>query len=283
MVRGISLTILTVIFFTVEVTSQNPGQLALPPDMGCTEGPRAATWLSIKKRFRDFFNGSTGTPFKAAPVEDIAKLLESAVADANAVGAFGPEGASDCGFGKIFIQLISIALIDEPAVLAQYISEKPELASPLLTLLLDIPWISMAQSGWPFFGILAQVSYNKQRVLKGMIKADEIDGLGDQYSKAYFEIVSAAQEVGDLTLMAEASGKFLQAPELARASPFATICALSTQAAIQMDVKGRLKTLDMIQDSFRQTMSTPAAFEIGLTARWPFWGLLHVGVDAFAE
>lgn len=282
MVRRCVVTFLLAVLAVEQVAAQDPGQLELPADMGCKDGPRAATWLSIKNRFRTFFNGSN-SPFKASTQEELAKVLEGAIVEANTVGALGAEGASECGFGKLFIQVMSIALIDEPSVLVQYISEKPVLSSPLLTLLLDIPWVVMAQSGWPFFGILAQVSYHKQRVLKGAMREDAIDGLGDDFTKAYFDIVSKSQESGDLIAMTEASGKYLKIPDLGKTSPFGAICAMSTQAAIQMDVKDRLNTLDIIQKSFRQTMSTPAELEIALTTRWPFWGFLHVAVDVFAE
>ena len=50
-------------------------------------------------------------------------------------------------------------------------------ASPVLTLLLDIPWVATALSGWPLFGLMAQMSLRKAEALNGLIDQNQIDGV----------------------------------------------------------------------------------------------------------
>jgi len=260
-------------------------QIAPPDDMACTNGPRATQWLSIKKRFRALLEAGSGRPgpFKPVSLDALATAVKDSIAELEPVRGLSADAdaVSECGFGKLFIQLLSIATVEEPAGLAQYFQEHPAVSNPVLTMLLDIPWITMAQSGWPFMGILAQINYQKVSVVGPMLNSAAVDGIGDETAKVYFDVMVAAREIDDLRTMATVSQMYLRSPP--DGSPFATLTALSTQCAISMDVQDRVKGMQLLQDSLRQALPTAPELDIGLSVRWPLWGFLHMAVDVFAD
>lgn len=236
----------------------------------------------MKQRFRALFEGSKG-PFTPVPVETLVSTVKDSIADIEAVRGLSTDAdaVSECGFGKLFIQLLSLVTVEEPSGIVQYFQDHPSVASPVLTMLLDIPWVSMAQSGWPFLGILAQINYQKTKILTPMLNVDAVDGLSNEAIRAYFDLMTSSQTSGDMLAMATASQMYLRNPP--PGSPYATLTALATSAAISMDVQERLKSIQNLQEGFRQAITTPSELDIALTIRWPLWGFLHAGVDVFAD
>lgn len=257
-------------------------QMEGPQDMACGTGPRAAQWGKVKARFRAAFDGAGG-PFKAVAPEALAAVVKESIDEMNAVRGLSTDAdaVNECGFGKLFIQLASLVTVEEPNAIVQYFQERPNVASPVLTMLLDIPWFDVARSGWPFFGVLANINYQKARIVAPLLNSAAIDGLANEAIQAYFDVMSASKEGGDMLAMAAASQMFLR--DLPAGSPYATLTAMATQCAISMDIKERLKGIQTLQDLFRQSMTTPSELDIALTVRWPLWGFLHVSVDVFAD
>jgi hypothetical protein len=266
---------------SASVVAQQP-QAQEPEDMGCTAGPRAAQWQKVKKRFRDLFQGAGG-PFSSVAPDALVAAVKDSIADIEGVRGFSgdADAVNECGFGKLFIQLMSLCTVDEPSGIVQYFQERPNAASPVMTMLLDIPWVSMAQSGWPFFAILSQLSYQKVRLLEGMLNLEAVDGLANEAIAAYFEVMSNSQKSGDMLAMATASQMFLRNAPVG--SPYATLTAMATTTAVTMDIQERLKGITGLQEGLRQAMTTASELDIALTIRWPLWGFLHVAVDVFAD
>jgi len=266
---------------SASVIAQQP-QVQEPEDMGCTAGPRAAKWQQVKKRFRDLFQGAGG-PFSSVAPDALVAAVKDSIADIEGVRGFSgdADAVNECGFGKLFIQLMSLCTVEEPSGIVQYFQERPNVASPVMTMLLDIPWVSMAQSGWPFFAILSQLSYQKVRLLEGMLNLEAVDGLANEAIAAYFEVMSNAQKSGDMLAMATASQMFLRNAPVG--SPYGTLTAMATTTAVTMDIQERLKGITGLQEGLRQAMTTASELDIALTIRWPLWGFLHVAVDVFAD
>jgi len=254
----------------------------LPPDMGCLAGKRAAEWGKVKRRLRGLFDGAKG-PFQQLPTDDLVAAVKGSLADLEAVGGMSSDtdAVNECGFGKLFIQLVGLATIEDPASLAQYFQDHQAAASPVLTMLLDIPWVAMAQSGWPFFGVLAQINYQKAKLLAPMLDTKAIDGLANEAVVAYFDVMKEAQQNSDMMGMAAASNMYLR--NVPPGSPYASLTALSTQAALEMNIGERLKAVQTLQDLFRQAVTSPNELDIALTIQWPLWGFLHASVDVFAD
>lgn len=261
---------------------QQVQQVTVPGDMACTEGPRAKEWGAVKRRFRSLFDGASG-PFQPVKPEALVATLKDSIADVEAVRGLSTDAdaVNECGFGKLFIQLLSLVTVEDPMGIAQYFQEHQAISSPVLTMLLDIPWIAMAQSGWPFFGVMAQINYQKSMLLSPVLNLEAVDGLADEAVKAFFDVMQEARGNGDMLSMATASGMYLR--NIPTGSPYASLTAMATQTAISMDIQERLKGIETLQQLVKQAMTTPAELDIALTMRWPLWGFLHVCVDVFAE
>jgi hypothetical protein len=262
--------------------AQGTVERQLPPDMACSEGPRAAQWNSVKKRFRALFDNRP-EPFAPVPTDDVVAAVKGALADIETVQGFArdTDAVNECGFGKLFVQLLSLTTVDDPSPLAQYFQEHPAMASPVMTMLLDIPFLSMAQSGWPFLAILAHFSSHKVKLLQGMLNQEAIDGLQNEVVKAYFDAMSETLQKNDVVAMATASNMYLRSPP--PDSAYATLTAIAASSAIEMNLQQRLDSIQALQDGLRQTVSTPQELDIALTIRWPLWSLLHASVDVFAD
>jgi hypothetical protein len=258
-----------------------PTELAAPEDMACASGPRAGQWLQVKQRFRKLFEGANG-PFKQVGTDTLVAAVKTSLDELEVVRGLSTDAdaVNECGFGKLFIQLLSLVAVDDPASLAQYFQDHTAVASPVLTMLLDIPWVSMAQSGWPFFAILAQINFQKVKLLSPMLNVAAVDGLANEAVSAYFDLMTGPTSA-DMHAMATASQMYLRNPP--PDSLYGTLTAMATQAAISMDIQERLKDIQALQEGFRQTILTPSELDIALTIRWPLWGFLHVSVDVFAD
>jgi len=254
----------------------------LPPDMACVDGPRSKQWLSVKQRFRGLFAGANG-PFRAVEPDVLVAAVKDSIKELEAVNALSTEGdaINECGFGKLFIQLLTLVTVEDPSAIAQYFQEHPAVASPVLTMLLDIPWLATAQSGWPLFGILGQINFQKAKLLGPVLNLPAIDGLANEAVVAYFELMTGSQQTGDMLAMATASQMYLRNPP--PGSPYAALTAMATQAAVSMNLQERLTGIRTLQESFQQALTTPPELDIALTIRWPLWGFLHVAVDVFAD
>mmetsp|Transcript_89236 Transcript_89236/g.158219 ORF Transcript_89236/g.158219 Transcript_89236/m.158219 type:complete len:288 (-) Transcript_89236:55-918(-) len=261
------------------VQSQMP-TLQIPEDLACSKGPHAKAWAAAKDRFRLLMEEPKNM-FELIPPTTIKTALDAAIADVKSGGGFDKSAGNECGYGRLAIQLLSVALMDDPVMLAQPLQEMQVMANPVMTLLLDIPWVATALSGWPFFGILAQVGLHKVARLNGLLDYDAVDGLADAASADYFTKVSAAADNSDLLAMADISYAYLQAPS-EKIGVLGSLTALASQAALQSDVEKRMSACNALQEAMRTAIGDASELDIALTTRWPLWSLLHISVDAFS-
>eukprot|EP00929_Paragymnodinium_shiwhaense_P018816 TRINITY_DN1302_c0_g1_i1.p1 TRINITY_DN1302_c0_g1~~TRINITY_DN1302_c0_g1_i1.p1 ORF type:complete len:277 (-),score=95.60 TRINITY_DN1302_c0_g1_i1:173-1003(-) len=251
----------------------------IPEDMGCEKGKHAAVWLSVKKSFRTLIDETSG-PFSPVKNEAIKTVVDNAVAQVKAAGGFEKAAEGECGLGRLSIQLLTLATLTDPQAAAQSLQELQAISSPVLTLLLDVPWVATALSGWPMFGILAQVGLHKVQVLQGMLNNDALDGLQRDIDKAYFQEINTAASKGDLISMVESSVKYMSSGGEG-GGILAPLTAMASQAAVQTEVQQRMEAATQLQNAFRGVIGTPAELDLSLTTRWPLWGLVHVTVGAF--
>lgn len=254
--------------------------LDIPDDLACEKGSHSAAWAKVKSRFRQMIEDNPNI-FKALPREVIQNTVNAAIADVKESDGFNKAAGDECGLGRLGLQLLSIAILEDPGQLVQAI-EATKLGSPVLTLLLDIPWVATALSGWPLFGILAQVNAAKVSLLKTAVNMNGIDGLEGANGVGFLEKIRAAADAGDLVTMTQASVAYLEDGKT-DAGPLAGITALSTQSAMQTDVQKRLGSVQTLQQMLRTMIDNVGELEVALTTRWPLWPLLHISVDAFSS
>jgi hypothetical protein len=224
---------------------------------------------------------TTTGPFNLVPKEIAKAALEGSIMDVKEAGGFTAGAGGECGMGRVLIQLLSILSIDDPQLVGVVLRESEALASPTLTVILDLPWPDTALSGWPFFGILSQVALHKSTVMENAGAAvAEVDGLVDQASQEYFAHITEAKKVNDVSAMIMASMMFIQGEPNGQ-SPLGLLTALAAQTAAQEKVADRLGFMQGLQAQLRGFLPSATDLEASLSTRWPLWGLLHVAVDAF--
>merc|ERR1719336_1932688 len=110
-----------------------------PPDLACSASPRTPAWAAAKQHFRGLFPAAAAVP-QLASREAMTASMEGALKDLKAMEALGPQAVDECGLGKLCLQLLSFASIDDPAAIVQLFS------------------VALAGAGWPFFGLLSQLN-----------------------------------------------------------------------------------------------------------------------------
>jgi len=245
-----------------------------PEDMSCAATPRAAAWTVVKQHFQGIVAPSP--PMQLASREAMSSGMEAVVSHLKSTGALTPETANECGLGKLCLQLLSFALVDDPGALVQLFTGFEELASPVLTLLLDVPWALLGASGFPFFGLLAQINLRRAHV-PGALNNDAIDGLDDPAAKAYQAELLAALAAGGTASVDKASAAFMQRES--QASALGPLTALAAQAAGGAPQQERLAFLQGLQLGFKQAIGNARELDIAMGTQWPLWSVLQLAVE----
>jgi len=240
----------------------------------CAAGPHASTWISVKKKMRRIFEKDGGALLhtEKSVLRDILADVNKELKDST---AFSKEASSECGLGKLSFQLLSVAII-EPEALIQLFSTEEQLASPVLTTLLDVPWLAVAQSGWPIFGLLAEV--NLQKLHAGVMNKDFVDGLDKPIGQAFYRELMEAVVKGDGPGIGQVTNVYLTMEN--EKNTFASLTALVAGAS-GADAKQRMQLMDTTQNFLKQAISSPQELDLALGTRWPLWGLMHSTTDVF--
>lgn len=256
-----------------------PQGAGAPPDLACNQGPKAAGWQTAKQIFRVILEGEGG-PMALAPRELLTQALQETLRVLKSVGALDTpaEGEPDCGLGKLSLQLLSFLVTDDPAALVQLFMSFEPLASPVLTMLLDVPMVVTGESGWPVFGLLAQINLRKGQV-PGALNTEEIDGLNEQVGRELLGDLIGSLSSGDPNMLQQAAAIYLSQPS--RGSALAPLTALSAQAYASQNAEERAAVLQGLQTALQQVVGNAAELDIALSTNWPLWGLLHLAVDGY--
>merc|ERR1719263_667656 len=160
------------------------------------------------------------------------------------------------------------------------LKEMPSIHSPLLTILLDVPWSRVMRSGWPIFGLLAQLS-----VLTAQSSdAPVVDGHVQRYYKSLRAGLSKPVAPNAL---AELGAAFVQEQEASEAaSPEATTGRVHVMPALRAPASqllgaevlrhGRAEAaLQHMQSFFRQAVSSISDLQGTVESSWPLHAVLH--------
>jgi hypothetical protein len=257
---------------TVLVQGQGEGFADLP----CNSGKNSKTWQGVKKDFRALF--ATGAVFAGIKRERLVSTLDKTMQDLKAAEALSPQTQSECGVGKLSLQMLSVNTVTDPMSLAQLITGVESLGSPILTMLLDVPFVAMAESGWPLFGFLSQLNWSRRQT--DLANSPEADGLQNEFGRAFYVELGQALLSGNTKEMGELSRLYLNTQNEGNA--LGELTALAAQAALQSDPGTRIRILEALQTAFKQTIGSAAELDYALGTQWPLWGLLHEAVDGLA-
>lgn len=253
------------------------GQDVDPLAFGCGNGRYAEAWGLAKRQLRGVFeNPSAGlAPTNKQMLRD---ALEAVQAGLKSSSALSTEAAGECGLGRLSIQLLGVATLPAEELI-QIFSRSEQLASPVLTALLDVPWLAVAQSGWPVYALLGEI--NLQRREAGITNIDEVDGLDQPLGQAFYNELTQAIIQGDGAAIGRVTNMFLSIPD-AQQNAFGWLTALVAGGA-SAEAKVRVEILDTTQSSLKQILTGAVGLDIAVGTQWPFWGLMHMAADVFAQ
>lgn len=244
-------------------------------DLVCEKGEHVKTWNGVKKRFRNLLTGTN--VLGGIKRETLSETLDAAMKELKEAKALGPEFESECPVGKLNLQLLSVNAIVDPTALAQLLTGTERLASPILTLLLDVPWIAIVESGWPIFGFLAELNA-RRRETKAGINTELADGVAEGAARAFLVEVTQALATGNIGELKQLSALYLSFEDQQGAA-LATLTALAAQAAVESTVGGRIKLLEAVQNVFKMAIASAPELDLALGTQWPLWDLIHMAVD----
>lgn len=251
------------------------GAVEPPPDLGCLTGPHAATWQQVKGIFRSVFP-QDGPPNGIVAREKLVAALDDGMKKLTDSKALAPESMGECGLGRLALQLMTLTTVEDTGALVQIFSESEQLASPVLTFLLDINWVLIGQSGWPIFAYLGQINNRKQH--EGITINDAGDGLDTELPKAFLTALREGMAGEDYGKVVQTSAEYLQAE--GNKSPLSLLTAFASQA-MALSAGERVRVLQDMQNALKQMIGGAPELDIALSTRWPMWGLSHSAIDAF--
>ncbi|CAD7966618.1 unnamed protein product [Amoebophrya sp. A25] len=237
-------------------------------DLLCLNNTQAQSWFNIQQKMRYILGADAA--FNGL---DKANTLEPALY--SVLEDMGTTGGKDvCGVGKLMVQLLSICAMDSDGqVVKTQISQNEQLTSPLLTLLLDIPWHSY-QPMWPLFGFMAQMSM--RRVLAG-VNSEMVDGLVSEELQQFASALNMGIIGGDLDALKGLSQAFLDAGEDAiNQSPIGFLTSIFTQAAVANTTEEAQALFFESQRVVKKMIFSPADLDTTMSTRWPLWGMAYL-------
>lgn len=225
--------------------------------------------------FRGLFP-TEGAPTGVVPREKLVAALDNGMKKLTDAKALAPESVGECGLGRLALQMLTLTTIEDTGALVQIFSESEQLASPVLTFLLDVNWVLIGQSGWPLFAFLGQINLRKQQ--EGVTINEAGDGLDADASKAFLIDLQEGIAGEDYGRVVQTAAMFLQSE--GKKSSLSLLTAFASQA-MALSAGERVRVLQDMQAGLKQMIGGAPELDIALCTRWPFWGLSHSAIDAF--
>lgn len=203
-----------------------------------------------------------------------------------------------CGVGKLMIQMLSILQADTgdgKSISNMLMAER--MVSPLMTLLLDIPWMGY-QPQWPLFGMMAQMS-----IIMGAENGNnaKLDGLDSEELMQFAQAMNVAIVSGNLPALKSLATSFLEAgPEAAAHAPLGFLTCLFARAATaevpmpptSMEGEATMPAVVPLDPAYAQEEARQMFHEaqqvlrkllkdggeLGVTlgTKWPLWGMAYL-------
>jgi len=233
------------------------------PDLTCFS-TTVSEWQDFKVLTGKWF-GSWSSGVVPKSKAQLQSLTELAVRKLAAVH----DKVDECAMGRLFVSLLGLASGEGT------LKSMPHLSSPLLTILLDIPWAIVMRSGWPLFALLAQLHLQQQGT-------DDLPTSGPD--QVYFQalkgrLMSHNSQVAQKEL-AILGAEFVrlqqdESTQNQRFLVFPALCALASQLFGQETDAGVDQALHHMQSFFKQAVMNIDDLQSTLVTSWPLYGLLN--------
>jgi hypothetical protein len=266
---------------TAPVSGAKPlGKSVEYPELTChSEGNE--DWIEVKAATAlQFGSWLAGIELKSAAQLQV--LVDSAVSrlSSQSMGL----GASECGLGRLCMSLLAVLA----GGTGGFLLGAHAIHSPLLTVLLDVPWRLVIHSGWPLFGILAQLHLGaRQRHTPPTTGSaaeyfrDLVATLERRDARLQADL-GAGLERHEGARLAHLGAAFLRSEEgRAHASTYVIpgLCALASQL-LSPEVGTESMPIDnalqQVQGFFRQAVQSIEDLQGTLDSAWPLYSVLHL-------
>jgi len=249
------------------------GQPAADPmekmDLTCMKSTQVQTWLKVQQTFQYILGPGAG--FGALSKENsLEPALDSIMED---IASIPKENAGECAIGQLMLQLLKVITVDSDGELIGKLKNQDTLSSPILTLLLDVPWTTY-QPQWPLFGLLAQAAVKRSQT---HTNNDAVDGFTHPQLKDFSSAMNHAIREANLVDLRELSRSFIDSGSAAmEASPLAFLTAVFTQAATAPTKHEAQSMFSDAQILMKNMITSPSGLEVTLGSRWPLWGMAYL-------
>lgn len=239
-------------------------------DLLCLNNTKAQSWFNIQQKLR-YILGPPAAVVSLDKTNTLEPALTSIMEDMSVAMSSGEDA---CGVGKLMVQLLNVITVDSDGKLVgEAVLNNEPLSSPIMTLLLDIPWTAY-QPSWPLFGLMAQMSQRRHLAKQNVL---EIDGLSHPEMQQFLGAMTMAIGNGDLEALKELSKAFLEAGEGAvEASPIGFVTALLTQAAFVDSAEESQLIFFEAQKIIKRMIYSVQDLDTTLASRWPMWGMAYL-------
>jgi len=238
-------------------------------DLICRKSAYSQTWLAVQQKMQYILGpgaafvalnkDQTLEPFLASMMEDVASVPKA--------------NEAECGTGQLMIQLLKVITIDSDGELIGQIKSKDQLSSPILTLLLDVPWTAY-QPEWPLFGLLAQAAVRRSQT---HTNNEAIDGLVQPELKQFASAMNNAIGESNLEALKALSQTFIDSgADAMQVSPIGFLTAIFTQAATAPTKTEAAAMFSDAQILLKRMITSPADLEVTLGSHWPLWGMAYL-------
>eukprot|EP00747_Dinoflagellata_sp_TGD_P024396 gnl/TRDRNA2_/TRDRNA2_130517_c0_seq4.p1 gnl/TRDRNA2_/TRDRNA2_130517_c0~~gnl/TRDRNA2_/TRDRNA2_130517_c0_seq4.p1 ORF type:complete len:635 (+),score=146.52 gnl/TRDRNA2_/TRDRNA2_130517_c0_seq4:198-2102(+) len=242
------------------------------PELTCADSPYQE-WRDVKVLMWQVL-GTWKTGVVAQEPESIDNLLTTSVEKLRVVH----DKVNECGMGRLCMSVLAVLSGEAGRSL---LGASANLHSPLLTLLLDVPWMIVMRSGWPFFAMLAQLHL-------GAHSSDDLPTNGLSLEAEYFQRLVDGLRQGEEATLAALGLVFIQQDNQRKARhnqgdagdlhAMPLLCALASQL-LSPDVsagKAIEGVMNQVQGFFRQAVQSVDDLQATLLSAWPLYGVLHV-------
>lgn len=250
---------------------QEVGQSSASSELAC-DGLGSEVWTEVKSATASLF-GSWRTGVEVRDNGQLQALVNSAVQ------RLSGQSAGDCSTGRLCMSLLAVLVGGTGGQLLG----AHAIHSPLLTALLDTPWRLLVRSGWPVFGMLAQLHLRVHQKQKAPTVGRAAEYFQDLWASLEWRDSSAlGDEPRDVARVAYLGASFLRSDEgRAHASTYVIpgLCALASQllspevgtAGMPVD-----DALEQVQGFFRQAVQSIEDLQGTLDSAWPLYSVLHL-------
>jgi len=253
------------------VTAQPPADPLEQMDLTCMKNVKnPQTWINVQQKFQYILGPSAGF----VPLNKENTLEPAVTSIMQDIESLPKENEGECAIGQLMLQLLKIITVDSDGELIGQIKSKDQISSPILTLLLDVPW-STYQPEWPMFGLLAQAAVKRS---KTHTNNEAIDGLVQPELKQFASAMNRAIGETNLENLRGLSQAFIDsgADGAMQASPIGYMTAVFTQAATAPTKQEAKAVLSDAQILLKSMITSPADLEASLGSQWPMWGMAYL-------